>query len=180
MHGLSATVARATPQAGLWAPVWAPVCMLVCALLCTLAAPAAHATLGEGAASIHVNQMRLAGTRRQAAALGVLSAQGVQVHTLTQADGSTVRQYVSADGRVYAVAWNTRYKPRLSELLGTHFSAYAQAGRRAMQQRPGVLHQARLQQGDLVVESAAHLNAFVGRAYLRSRLPAATSPDAIR
>ena len=138
------------------------------------------ATLGEGAASIHVNQMRLAGTRRQAAALGVLSAQGVQVHTLTQADGSTVRQYVSADGRVYAVAWNTRYKPRLSELLGTHFSAYAQAGRRAMQQRPGVLHQARLQQGDLVVESAAHLNAFVGRAYLRSRLPAATAPDAIR
>jgi hypothetical protein len=147
------------------------------ALLCCLATQPAWATLGEGADSIHADQMRLAGTRRQAA---VAQAVGVQVHTITQADGSTIRQYVSPAGRVFAVAWNTHYKPRLSDLLGRHFEAYALAGRRAMQQRPGVLHQARLQQGDLVVESSAHLNAHVGRAYLRSQLPAASSTDAIR
>ncbi len=149
----------------------------VCVLLCSLAAPPAWATLGEGADSIHTHPTRGAGTRRQAAAA---QAPGVQVHSLTQADGSTVRQYVSPAGLVYAVAWNTHYKPRLSDLLGRHYAAYALAGRRSMQQRPGVLHQARLQEGDLVVESAAHLNAFVGRAYLRALVPAATSTDAIR
>jgi hypothetical protein len=37
-----------------------------------------------------------------------------------------------------------------------------------------------VQQGDLVVESNAHLNAHVGRAYLRSLLPTGVAIDAIR
>jgi hypothetical protein len=49
-----------------------------------------------------------------------------------------------------------------------------------MQQRAGVMHHATVQKGDLVVESSAHLNAHVGRAYLRSRLPSGTPLDALR
>jgi hypothetical protein len=49
-----------------------------------------------------------------------------------------------------------------------------------MQRRTGVQHQAVIEQGDLVVESTAHLNAHVGRAYLRSLLPSQSSRDAIR
>ncbi len=134
----------------------------------------AHAVLGEDLASIHADQMRLAGARRQTATLGM------QVHTLTLADGSTVRQYAGADGRVFAVAWNARSKPRLDQLLGTHFAAYAEGGRAAMRQRRGVLHAAVVQQGDLVVEAHAHLNAHVGRAWLRSRVPAGVATDALR
>jgi hypothetical protein len=37
-----------------------------------------------------------------------------------------------------------------------------------------------VRQGDLVVESSAHLNAHVGRAYLRSLLPAGSTAAAIR
>ncbi len=134
----------------------------------------ATATLGENLASIQADSLRIAASRR---ASGSLDA---QVHTLTLTDGGTVRQYADASGRVYAVAWNTRSKPRLDQLLGRHFTAYAEGGRRAMQQRAGVLHSGVVQQGDLVVESSAHLNAHVGRAYLRSLLPAGGAADAIR
>jgi hypothetical protein len=134
----------------------------------------AAATLGESVQSIQVDQMRVAAVRRQATGLDM------QVHTLTSADGSVIRQYVSRDGRVFAVAWNTRAKPRLDQLLGASFGPYALAGRRAMQQRPGIVHHSVVSSGDLVVESSAHLNAHVGRAYLRSLLPAGAAVDAIR
>jgi hypothetical protein len=141
--------------------------------LALLPLPAA-ATLGENLASIQADSLRIAATRRSSSGLGT------QVHTLTLADGGEIRQYADASGRVYAVVWNTRSKPRLDQLLGSHFAAYAEGGRRAMQQRAGVLHSGVVQQGDLVVESSAHLNAHVGRAWLRSLLPAGGLVDAAR
>jgi hypothetical protein len=141
--------------------------------LSMLPGPAA-AVLGEGIAGIQADQLRVAATRRSAVTLDA------QVHTLTLADGSTIREYLNADGRVYAVSWNTRAKPRLDQLLGAHFPAYAEGGRLAMQRRAGVQHQAVIEQGDLVVESSAHLNAHIGRAYLRSLLPSQGARDAIR
>ncbi len=144
------------------------------ALAAVLLALPAHAVLGEDAASIQADALQRGSPRRIASGLAM------QVHTLTLPDGSTVREYVNPAGRVFAVAWNTRGKPRLDRLLGTHFAAYAEAGRSAMQQRPGVMHGAAVQRGDLVVEATAHLNAHVGRAWLRSQLPPGTPPDAIR
>ena len=134
----------------------------------------AAATLGEDLASIHADQMRVAAVRRQQA------LPAMQVHTLTLHDGSSIRQYTNAAGRVFAVSWNTHFKPRLDQLLGTHFDAYAEAGRQAQRLRAGVVHGARLQSGDLVVESTAHLNGHVGRAWLRSQLPPGTDSDALR
>lgn len=140
-----------------------------------LAAPLpARAVLGESAASIHADPLRMAGARRLVAGLDT------EIHVLTMADGSTIRQYLTPGGRVYAVSWNTRYKPRLDLLLGAQFPAYAQACREAMLQRPGIAHSASVRRGDLVVESSAHLNAHVGRAYLRSLLPPTATLDAIR
>jgi hypothetical protein len=151
-----------------------PARLLVLALLGATTLPAC-ATLGERADSIAGDAMRLSARRSLSA------TNNTTVQSLKLGDGSTIRQFVGSDGRVYAVAWNTRAKPRLDQLLGTHFATYAEAGRRAMQQRAGVMHNAVVQQGDLVVESTAHLNAHVGRAYLRSLLPGGqAAADAIR
>lgn len=133
-----------------------------------------QATLDEPAASVQADRQRLASAHKQSA------APGFEVHTLSARDGSVVREYVGADGIVFAVTWSTRGKPRLDQLLGRHFDSYAEAGRQAMQRRAGVMHAAALQRGDLVVESTGHLNAFSGRAWLRSRLPAGMGSDALR
>lgn len=138
------------------------------------AAPAAHAVLDGDLASVQADGLRLRATRVQRAGLAM------QVHELRLPDGGTVRQYADASGRVFAVAWHTRGKPRLDALLGTHFAAYAEAGRRAQAQRAGVRHAAQAEAGDLVVQSQAHLQAHVGRAWLKSRLPAGVNADALR
>lgn len=146
-----------------------------CAALAAM--PAAHATLGSDAASIAADEARLQGVRKSARALRV--AAQVQAHEITMADGSSVREFVSADGVVFAVAWHTRSKPRLEPLLGEHAPSYAAAAGEAMRQ-PRMRRSALLQRGDLVVEASGHLNSFVGRAYLRSRVPAGVSVDELR
>lgn len=150
-----------------------PAVLAVLALL--LAAPATQAALDAGVDSVQAEGLRWsAGATRRA------RTAGIQVHTLTWPDGSSVRQFAAADGRIYAVAWSTRTKPRLDELLGAHFGAFARAARDAQRRRPGPQHSLRIEQGDLVVEAVAQGNAHVGRAWLRSRLPAGEAIDALR
>jgi len=146
-------------------------CALVAAAL--LHAGAAHAVLGEAAASVQADQMRVRGARALHVALTH------QVHEIVMADGSRIREFVSADGVVFAVAWNTRLKPDLQALLGLHHSAYMAAAREALRQ-PGVHRHVVLRQGDLVVHSSGHLNSFVGKAYVPSLVPRGTDLDAIR
>ncbi len=149
--------------------------LLVLAAALAASTPA-HAVLGENLASVHADQQRMSAVRRQQ------QLPAMQVHLLTLPDGSTVREYAGADGRVFAISWATRTKPRLDRLLGTHFAAYAEAGRRWQQQGPraGITHASRLASGDLVVESQGQGQAFVGRAWLVSRVPAGTDARALR
>lgn len=142
--------------------------------LCLAVALPAQAALGDASSGIQADAIRLATAHRQAA------APGYDVHTLRGADGSVVREYVGRDGVVFAVTWATQRKPRLDQLLGRHFDGYVAASREAQQRRAGVHHQARLERGDLVVESTAHLDAYRGRAYLRSLWPAGLPSDALR
>lgn len=145
------------------------------ACLIALAAPAAHAVLGGDAATIQEDQIHMQGQRRQAQALPLQ----VQSHVITLADGSSVREYVSPSGIVFAVAWSTHFKPRLEMLLGQHAAGYTAAAHEASK-KPGIQRHVRLTHGDLVVLSTAHLNAFVGKAYLRSLVPAGVNVDELR
>jgi Protein of unknown function (DUF2844) len=156
---------------------WWPAAALAFGL--AISAAPARATLGEAPASIRADADRLGATlqaRSQALRVGT----AIQVQTMTLADGSTIRQYVSPAGRVFAIGWTMHYKPRLDQLLGSYFAPYVRASREAMHRRPGVVHNAVIETGDLVVESTAHLNAFVGRAVLRSMVTAGEVSDAIR
>jgi hypothetical protein len=131
-----------------------------------------QAALGEPASAVAVEAQSMGALHHRAAA--------PSVHQLQWSDGSQVRQYANASGIVYAVTWATRGKPQLPLLLGRHFSRYASAARGAMLERPGVRHGGAWGDGDLVVEQHANADAFVGRAYLRSMIPAGQDPDAIR
>ena len=143
-------------------------------LAVAVAAGHAQAALGEPATSVAAEQAQLHAARRQT------FGPQVQVHTLQWADGSQVRQYAGPDGRIYAVAWNTRGKPQLSLLLGSHYDRYVAAVRAAQRARPGVRHAGQWQDGELVVEAVAHGTVFSGRAYLSTMIPPGQGRDAIR
>jgi hypothetical protein len=156
---------------GLWKAVRAGVC--VAAAL--LAAPAAQAVLGGDASTVHDDETRLKGASGKATAL---RAQ-VQSHEIAMADGSSIREFVTPAGVVFAVAWSTRFKPDLASLLGAHAAGYSAAAADAMR-APGIKRQVVLQRGDLVVHSTTHLNVFVGKAYLRSLVPPGMPVDELR
>ena len=135
----------------------------------------AHAVLGGDASTIAADQLRLKGARHQAVALGST----VRSHEITLADGSSIREFVTPGGIVFAIAWSTRLKPNLETLLGPHATSYAAAASEALR-APGIRRHAELRRGDLVVQSTVHLNSFVGKAWLQSMVPPGVGVDALR
>lgn len=143
---------------------------IIAAALLLLPVVPAFAGLGEHESSVEKDRMRMH-ARRSVAAMPQYS-----INDLLTSDGSRVRQYVSADGVVFAVSWNTLYKPDLSAILGTTYPSYASAAQEAAY-RPGIQRRFRHENLDVVVQSTAHLNVFSGFAFRRSLLPKGVSPE---
>jgi hypothetical protein len=145
---------------------------MIAATVLLFAPVLATASLGETENSISIDRMRM-GARHQVEAKATYS-----VHDLQAADGSRLREYVAANGAVFAVAWHSLSKPDLSAVLGASYPAYALSAQAAAR-RPGIQRRFRHEDLDLVVQSTAHLNVFSGFAFRRSMLPAGLSADRI-
>ena len=135
-----------------------------------------HSAYGAGNAGVSslsnagaASNLNAHGARRMLAQQAAYSVDEVQL-----TDGSRVRRYVAGNGQIFAVSWNTLYKPDLSKLLGAYFSGYAGAAQLAGQ-KGGIQRQFRHEGTDLVVQSGGHLHVFSGYAYLRSALPPGVS-----
>lgn len=124
---------------------------------------AARASLGGNAGSVETDRVQMN------AALEVNQHDNYTVHTMTVPGGTTVNEFVSPEGKVFAVAWHGQFMPQMQQLLGTYFQEYTTAlaaqehhyGRRPMN----------LQTSDLVVQMSGHMRAYAGRAYLPNALP---------
>ncbi|MEM5313579.1 DUF2844 domain-containing protein [Paraburkholderia sp. JHI869] len=111
------------------------------------------------------------------AASGVASATSAASYTVTQttfATGTIVREYVSAAGTVFGIAWNGPIMPNLPALLGSYFSQYdsARVAQRTANPGRGPLN---VELPGLVVRSGGHMGAFSGQAWLPQSLPAGVS-----
>jgi hypothetical protein len=101
------------------------------------------------------------------------------VRQTTLANGTVVREYVSAAGSVFGVAWSGPQMPNLSELLGSYFPQYV-AGIKA-NRAAGIVHgPGVVEQSGLVVHSGGHMGAFSGQAWLPASLPAGVSTSDIQ
>lgn len=135
-------------------------CVAACALL---ACPvAAFAALGGSADTVQADQARM-----KVATRVTRSAANYTVQELQLSSGTTVREYVAANGTVFGVAWRGPVKPDLQQILGQYYSALSDT--------TAVKHsshtQLRVQKDDLVIQSGGHMRAFSGQAYLSSALP---------
>lgn len=144
---------------------------LAASVATTLLLPApAHAALGAPFASIAADQARMR------ASIKMSSQAAYNVHALTLPSGTIVREYVGANGVVFAVAWNGPSQPALSTVLGTYFADFQNAARAGRSGR----NRLDLERSDLVIQSGGHMRAFYGRAYLANAVPDGVSPDALR
>lgn len=122
----------------------------------------AHATLGGNAASVQADRVRMKAIERSARNESLYS-----VNESTTPSGTVVKQYLDANGTVFAVSWQGPTIPDLRQLLGTYFDAYSGSSRN---KHRGHGHYT-VKQSDLVVQSSGHARAFAGKAYVPSLLP---------
>jgi hypothetical protein len=146
-------------------------CALASALLVEALAPGiAAAALGEPQDSVQADVARLGGS------IQVTGNDNYQLHEIRLPTGTLLREFVGADGRVFAVAWNGPTIPNLRQALGRYFDAYAAAA--------GAKHsghsQLRVARSDLVVQSSGHMRAFAGHAYLPQAVPNGVSIGELR
>jgi len=122
-----------------------------------------YASLGGRVDSIEADRAAMKGS--------VQARQGAvySVHEI-QAARTTVREYVSSDGTVFAVAWHGQFAPDLQQLLGTYFDQYA-AGVKAQKASYVGRRPLNLELPGLVVQRRGHVRAESGRAYIPERVP---------
>jgi hypothetical protein len=141
--------------------------------LLILGALPASASLGGDTASIEADQVHLQGTRTTKA------GESYTVHEIQAGNGTAVREYVSPEGKVFAIGWNGPWMPDLRQVLGGFFEQY----RTALQAQSGpriVRRPVAIQQPGLVVQVGGHIRAFSGRAYVPDMLPSGVRAEEIQ
>lgn len=131
----------------------------------------AWAVLGEYESSVDVDQQVLQGQRRDEARTGY------KLHTLTAADGTVVREYVSPEGKVFGIAWQSPHMPNVTQLLGANMTELEQAiqGRKGRRGGPLVVETPKL-----VFVSGGHMRFYFGRAYVPSLVPGNVAAEVVR
>lgn len=118
-----------------------------------------------------------AGPVAHAASTAAASAAASAPYTLRTtkfSSGTTVREYIGADGNVFGIAWNGPSMPDLQTLLGNYFSQYA-SGVKAIHALRHSRGPVAVEATDLVVHSGGHMGSFFGQAWLPSALPSGVS-----
>lgn len=131
-----------------------------------------HAGLGGDAASVVADGAASKGS------VNSVTGQQYDIEEINADTGVQVREYLNRDGVVFAVSWTGPVLPDLQRLLGIHFAAYTAA--LAALEHPGLHRSWRVASPDLVVESAGHLRAYTGRAYLPALIPTGVSRVELR
>lgn len=143
-----------------------------CAALFLLAAPAL-ATLGGPLSSVEADRIMLSASQ------GAVTAQGTYTVYEMTSSAFTVREYVSASGVVFALAWNGLVAPDLTALLGTYAGEYQQALSNTPRQ-PGRRNSSVVRAARVVVEQWGHMRSMQGRAYAPDLIPQGVGLDEIR
>jgi hypothetical protein len=146
---------------------------LPCALLATLAAVSvcvpALAALGGDATSVESDRASMKG------ALRVTAGIDYAVHEIETSAGIVIREYVSAQGQVFAVSWRGSGIPDLRQMLGSYYAEFAQASSQPHYNH----HHIAVRTPGVVVESSGRTRAFFGRAWAPALLPQNFSPKDI-
>ena len=131
----------------------------------------ALAALGESTDSVKSDREALSAVRS-----AITVRNGYTVHEI-ESDSTTVREYISPSGIVFAIAWNGLVHPDLTHLLGSYASEY----QRALKQTPRQPDRRRLRvkTDGLVVEKWGHMRNLQGRAYVPALIPLGVSVDEI-
>lgn len=135
--------------------------------LSMLAAQPARASLGEAESAVESDAQQLRGS------VTTTERTNYRLHEIQLPSGTVLREFATAGGNVFAVAWHGPVIPDLKQALGQYFDVFTAAARSPHDGH----HQLEIRREDFVMQSSGHMRAFSGRAYLPQALPSGVSLD---
>jgi uncharacterized protein DUF2844 len=151
-------------------PRSASILTLLLSLICPTVAWCA---LGDTVSSVEADRVKMKGAVR------VQQVNGIEVHEISDDHGTHVREFVSPQGSVFAVAWEGQFIPDLQQVLGKYFDQYSEAVRAQKASYVG-RRPLNIQLPGLIVQMTGHMRAYSGRAYVPAMVPAGVALDSIR
>ncbi|MEM5435544.1 DUF2844 domain-containing protein [Paraburkholderia diazotrophica] len=130
-----------------------------------LLADPAHAELGGTISAIRSDD---GSTQR------VLPGGAVRIGSTVDAGGTTINEYATSDGYVFAYTWQGPTMPDLTRMLGRYADPYRAKAAAQLNERSH-LHASRVEQPEVIVESGGQMRSYVGRAWLPAAIPSGIS-----
>jgi hypothetical protein len=131
----------------------------------------AWAGLGDVAASVRTDQVRMRGV------LHSVDRKNYVLHEITSPSGTVAREFVTPDGTVFGVTWEGSARPDLRQLLGPYYRQAVAAQARQPRPRGAPLV---IETPELVIHESGHMRSFHGQAYLPARMPQGVRATDIR
>ena len=135
---------------------------------------AASASLGGTVATVETDRVQM-----KSALVRIARSDAYTIHETLTPTGTTIREYYSASGIVFGVAWDGEFPPDLRQLFGSYFEQYqrsVQAARKVARSRGRLA----INDNGLVVQAIGHTRSFSGMAYAPALMPAGVNADVIR
>ncbi len=132
----------------------------------------AQATLGGDSASVRADEQALVASDAGTVILNQYSIQTFLVGTLV------VKEFISLDGKVFAIAWEGRRHPSLKVLLGSYFADFQKSRVKSKKLHTRGAHSVKGAQ--IVLETWGNMRKLQGHAYLPSLLPQNVGADEIK
>lgn len=149
--------------------------VLVAVVLSVFVFPlSASAVLGGDATSVHADKVRMKGTLRST------QTEAYTVHEILSPNGTTVREYISSLGKVFAVVWQGPFIPNLRELFGQYFEQYSKAAQTRKSNHAHIRGPMLIQEPGLVVQTGGHMRSYLGKAYIPEMVPQGVNIEDIR
>jgi hypothetical protein len=105
-------------------------------------------------------------------------AQSYALHEITTSGGTVIHEYMTLQGKVFAVTWRGPFPPNLQQLFGSYYEQFQEAVA-ARASRGGTHRMLRITQGDLVVHEVARMRSYQGKAYVSTLVPAGVAVGAL-
>ena len=131
----------------------------------------AFAELGGDLSSVERDRVRMN------ASIAVRPMGRYTVHEMTSDSGSTVREFATSEGKIFAVAWQGPFHPDYQQLLGPYFGQVQQG---TGQQRHTRRAPVTIETPGFVFQSFGHFRALAGRAFVPQMLPSGVGMEEIR
>jgi hypothetical protein len=147
--------------------------LLAFSIVILLLPSATLAALGGDVSSVQADQVHMQGSLR------IQTSESYALHEIQIPTGTVIREYVSPEGKVFAVAWQGPWLPDMQQLLGGYFEEYARAAQSQSNTRIG-RRPLQVELPDLVVQMAGRPRSFAGRAYVPAMLPQGFRTEDIR